>query len=115
MVGKRVLMVLPSKDYDVTETAVPWKTLTEAGVEIYFATENGHPGTCDPLLLTGVIFGQLGAAKEAKAFYLEMVKTQGFLEPLKFSDIDFMSYDCILLPGGHAQGGTLIYILYSNI
>jgi len=97
-------MALPNKDYDVTETAVPWKTLTTAGFQVDFATEDGVPGECDPRLLEGVIFGQLGAAAEPKKFYLEMIKTQAFLEPLKFANIDFMSYDCLLLPGGHAKG-----------
>jgi putative intracellular protease/amidase len=104
MAGKRILMSLPNKDYDVTETAVPWKILTEAGYTLDFATEDGKPGECDPLLLQGVIFGQLGAAPEAKQWYMEMCKTKPFLEPLKFADIDFMTYDCLLLPGGHAKG-----------
>jgi len=64
MFGKKALLILPNKDYDVTETAVPWKVLTEAGVQVDMGTENGQAGECDPLLLTGVIFGQLGAGKE---------------------------------------------------
>ena len=61
MFGKKALLILPNKDFDVTETAVPWRVLTEAGVQVDIATEDGKEGECDPRLLTGVIFGQLGA------------------------------------------------------
>lgn len=36
-----VLMPLPDRDFDVTEVAVPWKLLTEAGHSVVFATETG--------------------------------------------------------------------------
>ncbi|ODM87498.1 hypothetical protein Ocin01_19184 [Orchesella cincta] len=101
---KRILMVLPNKDFDVTETSVPWHIFTKAGIKVDFCTGHGLPGECDPLLLTGVIFGQLGAAKEAKEFYHEMVKSAEFQNPKKYSETDFMEYDALILPGGHAQG-----------
>ncbi|MEU1164379.1 type 1 glutamine amidotransferase domain-containing protein [Streptomyces sp. NPDC005921] len=68
----RVLMPLPDRDFDVTEVAVPWRLLTRAGHEVVFATE--HAGTrpaADPRLLTGVLFGQLGAEDEPKRFRFE--------------------------------------------
>ncbi|XP_021956076.1 uncharacterized protein LOC110852343 [Folsomia candida] len=102
--SKKVLIVLPSKDFDVTETSVPWRKLTDAKVQVDFCTENGIPGECDPLLLDGVIFGKLGAAPEAKAFYHEMIKTKEFQNPTKYKDTEFMDYDCVLFPGGHAPG-----------
>ncbi|HEX4420414.1 MAG TPA: type 1 glutamine amidotransferase domain-containing protein, partial [Kofleriaceae bacterium] len=57
----KVLLPLPDHDFDVTEVAVPWKLLGEAGHEVVFATEAGATPACDPLLITGVVFGKLGA------------------------------------------------------
>ncbi|MGA4950543.1 type 1 glutamine amidotransferase domain-containing protein [Streptomyces lydicamycinicus] len=65
----RVLMPVPDRDFDVTEVAVPWRLLTDAGHRVVFATE--HAGTRpagDPQLLRGVLFGQLGAAEEGTQF-----------------------------------------------
>lgn len=65
-----VLFPLPDRDFDVTEVAVPWKLLVEAGHEVVFATEAGGAApACDPLLLTGVVFGKLGARPEPIAFW----------------------------------------------
>src|SRR5690606_14089525 len=72
----RVLVPVPDHDVDVTEIAVPWKLLTEAGHEIVFATERaGTVPEADPRLLDGVIFGRLGAAAEPKAFHRELVRS----------------------------------------
>ena len=66
----RVLMPLPDRDFDVTEVAVPWRILRDAGHEVVFATERaGTVPAADPRLLTGVIFGQLGAAPEPLRLY----------------------------------------------
>ena len=102
--GSKALMVLPDQDFDVTETSVPWHILTTGRVKVEFATESGKPGQADPLLLTGVIFGQLGASEEAKNFYSQMITTPQYLNPHKYEDVDFSLYDAIILPGGHAQG-----------
>lgn len=98
-------MPLPDRDFDVTETAVPWKLLTEAGHEVHFCTEaGGEAAQADPLLLTGVIFGKLGAEPEPKAFYGEMIADPAYLSPSAWGDTDFGAYDALVLPGGHAQG-----------
>ena len=34
----RVLVPLPDRDFDLTETAVPWRMLTRAGHDVVFAT-----------------------------------------------------------------------------
>jgi len=78
----RVLIPLPDRDFDPTETAVPCKTLTTAGHDIVFATENGDPPGCDPLLLTGVVLGQLGAKAAPKALYHEIEKAPEFQKPM---------------------------------
>jgi putative intracellular protease/amidase len=101
----RVLVPLPDRDFDVTEVAVPWKVLTRAGHSVAFATElGGAAPAADPRLLTGVIFGKLGAAEEAKAFYRELESAPEFRAPLAWRDIDPSSFDGLILPGGHAPG-----------
>lgn len=101
----RVLVPLPDRDFDVTEVAVPWRVLTRAGAEVVFATEKGGARpAADPLLLTGVIFGQLGAAAEPCAFYRELEKTRAFERPPSWNDLDPASFDGLVLPGGHAPG-----------
>lgn len=102
MAGKRILVPLPDRDFDVTEVAVPWRLATRAGHEVVFATERGARPAADPLLLTGVIFGQLGAEPEPKAFYQEMEKAPAFDKPIAWADIDPAAFDALLLPGGHA-------------
>jgi putative intracellular protease/amidase len=67
------LIPLPDHDFDVTEVSVPWRVLTRRGHVVRFATERGGAApAADPRLLDGVLFGRLGAAAEAKAFYREM-------------------------------------------
>ncbi|MBS2015267.1 MAG: DJ-1/PfpI family protein [Deltaproteobacteria bacterium] len=100
----KVLVPLPDRDFDPTESAVPWHTLIEAGHDVVFATERGAVAACDPLLLTGVIFGQLGAKEGPKKLYAEMAASKAFASPITWSAIDVTAFDALLLPGGHAPG-----------
>jgi putative intracellular protease/amidase len=101
----RVLVPLPDRDFDTTEVAVPWRLLTERGHDLTFATERaGTVPACDPRLLTGVIFGRLGAEPEPIRFYEEMRATPAFRETIAWEQIDVADYDGLLLPGGHAGG-----------
>eukprot|EP01112_Ceratiomyxa_fruticulosa_P007155 TRINITY_DN1847_c0_g1_i2.p1 TRINITY_DN1847_c0_g1~~TRINITY_DN1847_c0_g1_i2.p1 ORF type:complete len:415 (-),score=85.97 TRINITY_DN1847_c0_g1_i2:244-1488(-) len=99
-------MPLPDKDFDVTETSIPYNylKLSVPNIEIEFSTENGNVAECDPLLLTGVIFGKLGASEEAKGYYAEMIQSEAFQHPIPYRDLDMERYDAIILPGGHAKG-----------
>lgn len=99
-----ILIPLPDHDFDVTEVAVPWKLATEAGHRVVFATEAGSTPACDPLLLRGVIFGQLGAEPEAQACYRELSQTQAFLRPPAWTTLSAERFAGLLLPGGHAPG-----------
>jgi putative intracellular protease/amidase len=102
---KTVIIPLPDHDYDTTEVAVPWKLLTAAGHNVVFATEQGDKTPeCDPLLLSGVLFGKLGAEPEPKRFYAEMLETDALKKPIPWGTLDPASYDALLLPGGHAPG-----------
>jgi putative intracellular protease/amidase len=101
----RIWMPLPDRDFDTTEVAVPWRLLTRAGHEVVFATERGGAApACDPLLLGGVLFGQLGAEPEPKAFYQEMLASPEFQSPVSWNDLDPKTFDGLLLAGGHAPG-----------
>lgn len=99
-----VLFPLPDADFDVTEVAVPWQLLREAGHEPVFATEAGATPTCDPLLITGVVFGKLGARSEAIAFYRELEAFPSFKAPKRWSDCRAADFDALFLAGGHAPG-----------
>ncbi|MEO8888379.1 MAG: type 1 glutamine amidotransferase domain-containing protein [Jatrophihabitantaceae bacterium] len=101
----RVLIPLPDHDFDTTEVAVPWQVLTQHGHTVTFATERG--GTtpaCDPRLLSGVLFGRLGAHADAIAAYRRLVASSEFLTPRSWSDLDVTAFDGLVLPGGHAPG-----------
>jgi putative intracellular protease/amidase len=99
-----VLFPLPDHDFDVTEVAVPWKLLVAAGHRVRFATERGAVPACDPLLLTGVLFGQLGAEPEPIAFYRELERDPAFLAPTPWESVDLAEVDALVLAGGHAPG-----------
>jgi putative intracellular protease/amidase len=99
-----VLIPLPDRDFDVTEVAVPWKVLSDAGHQAVFATESGATPACDPLLLTGVVFGKLGARPEPIAFYRELERSPEFTAPRRWSDCRVAEFDALLLAGGHAPG-----------
>ncbi len=99
----RVWLPLPDHDFDVTEVAVPWRLLTDAGHEVVFVTENGGEAPqADPLLLTGVIFGQLGAEPEPKRFYEQLTQSPEFQSPVDWGSLEPADYDALLLAGGHA-------------
>ncbi|HVA61238.1 MAG TPA: type 1 glutamine amidotransferase domain-containing protein [Mycobacteriales bacterium] len=102
--GARVLIPLPDTDFDVTEVAVPWRLLTDAGHSVVFATESGATPAADPRLLEGVLFGQLGAAEEPRRFYGELTGAPSFRSPTPWSELSPADFDGLLLPGGHAPG-----------
>jgi putative intracellular protease/amidase len=101
----RILIPLPDAGFDTTEVAVPWRIATRAGHQVVFATEKGGaPPVCDPLLLSGVLFGALGAAEEPRRFYRELEQAPEFTSPIAWDAADPADYDALILPGGHAPG-----------
>ena len=100
----KVVFPLPDRDFDVTEVAVPWKLLREAGHEVVFATEAGATPACDPLLLTGVVFGKLGAREDAIACYRELEQAPEFVQPIAWKAVRVDELDALFLAGGHAPG-----------
>jgi putative intracellular protease/amidase len=101
----RVLVPLPDTDFDTTEVAVPWRVLTDFAHEVVFATEcGGSAPSCDQRLLDGVLFGRLGAEREAIEFYRQLQRDAAFNKPLSWHDLDVSEFDGLLLAGGHAPG-----------
>ena len=100
-----ILFLLPDADYDPTESAVPWKILTEAGVEVSFATPSGKVGYADERL-TKTGFGVLSpffmTRKRDLAVYQEMKQSEAFNNPSAISDIDINNISGLFVPGGHA-------------
>jgi putative intracellular protease/amidase len=99
-----VLFPLPDHDFDLTEVSVPWKLLREAGHDVVFATEAGSAPACDPLLVTGVVFGKLGASEEPIAFYRELTRSRERASPKRWSECTASGFDALFLAGGHAPG-----------
>ena len=104
----RVLMPLPTSDFDPTESAVPWKALRSAEHEVVFATPHGDVAAADDRMLTGDGLGWprpfLVPRKDAIARYREMATCSEFQAPLSYTDLVEASFDAIVLPGGHAPG-----------
>ncbi|TGA97985.1 thiamine biosynthesis protein ThiJ [Sporolactobacillus shoreae] len=103
--GKKVLIPIPSRDFDPTEVVTPWLRLRAAGYQPIFATPDGKRGYTDPLLLKGVLFGRLGAKKEiVESYHSQLGKDSSFLNPIVYETVSAADYDGLLLPGGHAPG-----------
>jgi len=104
----RVLVPLPAHDFDPTESAVPWRVLSDHGHEILFATDSGEPGAADPRMVDGRGLGPwrslLRARADARELYAAMSACQAFRNPKRFAELDADAYDAIVLPGGHAPG-----------
>jgi protease I len=79
----KVLIPIPSYGFDPTEVAIPWKLLTDRGVEIVFATPNGQIAKTDTKMLIGEELGiwkpVLKARKDAVDAYWAMEKSSSLL------------------------------------
>jgi len=101
----RILIPLPDVDFDPTEVAVPWHALVNAGHQVVFATEqSGTVPAADRRLLSGVIFGKLGADQEPLRFYGQLSQSDELHHTVAWSALDADSFDGLILPGGHAPG-----------
>lgn len=105
---KDILMPLPSRDFDPSESAIPWQILLKAGRRIVFATPNGKRSQCDLRMLDGRGLGPLAsllaAQPVAREAYAAMEKSSEFNSPLSWESINVDDFAGIILPGGHAKG-----------
>jgi putative intracellular protease/amidase len=111
---KRVLMPLPSRDFDPTESGVSWLMLTQVGHRVEFATPEGRPGAADEIMLTGrglPLAGRfLRANRQAREAYKDMERSTEFQNPQHWQDLNEASYGGLLLPGGHRARGMREYL-----
>ena len=126
----RILLPIPSRDFDPTEVAVSWKILTQRGHRVVFATVDGKPGACDTIMLSGIgldpwsgipvlrnirVLGRLLSANaDARNAYAEMLRDPAFASPLRWDQIKSKDFDALLLGGGHRARGMREY-LESNV
>lgn len=104
----RVLIATSTTDFDPTEVAVPWKILSDVGVEVCFATDTGLAGYADKRMLDGNKFYLLKpvliADKSAREAYADMRQDPAFKSPISYDEIKVEDYDGLILPGGHSKG-----------
>eukprot|EP01037_Dinobryon_pediforme_P019313 gene19313-19714_t len=121
-----ILLPVPSRDFDPSEVAVSWKVLTGLGHRITFATPDGRPGTCDPIMIDGIgldpwsrvpglrrlrVIGlMLRANKDARRAYAEMIRSAEFLAPMRWDAVCEADFDGLLLGGGHRARGMREYL-----
>lgn len=55
-------------------------------------------------MLSGVLFGKLGAEPEPISFYEQLTGDAAFRQPVPWREVEPAEFDGLLLPGGHAQG-----------
>lgn len=103
-----VLIATSTLDFDPTEVAVPWQTLTAAGYQVHFATDSGKAGLADMRMLDGNGLGLLKplliAQQPARAAYGAMLQDAAFQVPMLYGDIRVDDFEALILPGGHAKG-----------
>jgi putative intracellular protease/amidase len=122
----RVLMPLPSRDFDPTEAAVMWKVCSERGHRVIFATPDGMPAEADDMMLTGCgldpwgflpvldrirLVGLLMRADSAgRGAYAAMSCDPAYTKPSRWREVSEKDFDGLLLPGGHRARGMREYL-----
>jgi protease I len=103
-----VLMPVPSRDFDPSETGVVWRELRQKHHQVVFATPDGAMGQADPRMVTGdglgVFAALMRADRNGRSAYEEMTKADEFRRPIAYDNIVPDAFDGLLLPGGHAPG-----------
>ena len=95
-----ILMPLPDRDFDPTESAIPWEACTSRGWRVALSTEHGNIAQADPHKLKGPLPGLLSAGAKAKAAYRQMTQDPAYQHPIPYAEIDPDQYQALLLPGG---------------
>ncbi len=104
----KILVVLPQRDFDPSEVALPWLVWSRAGHQVVFASETGAAAACDPVTLTGAglpaYARSLRARDEGCAAYAAMAAGEAFGKPRRWDDVRSADFAAVHFPGGHAPG-----------
>jgi putative intracellular protease/amidase len=103
----KILILLPSSDYDPTESAVPWQAMVNASHDITFSTPDGQPAYADQRLVDkgfSLLTPFLMTRKADLVKYQAMIASDGFNQPLAYGSVVASDYDGLYIPGGHAPG-----------
>ena len=100
--------------------------LTALGHRITFATPDGRPGVCDPIMIDGIgldpwsrvpglgrlrmIGLALRANNDARRAYAEMIRSPEFLVPHSWDTLREADFDGLVLGGGHRARGMREYL-----
>jgi putative intracellular protease/amidase len=122
----KVLIPIPSRDFDPTEVAVSWSVLKRLGHTVAFATPDGRPGHADDMMLTGqgldfwgfvpglsrltAVGRVLRANADAREAYAAMLQDPAFKTPLSWRQVQREGFEGLLLPGGHRARGMREYL-----
>jgi putative intracellular protease/amidase len=122
----KVIIPIPSRDFDPSEAALSWSVLKRLGHSVAFATSDGRPGEADDMMITGrgldlwgfvpgldrvTVVGRLMRANaDARDAYAMMVHDPAFKAPLSWRDVRCEDFDGLVLPGGHRARGMREYL-----
>ena len=122
----RVLIPLPTRDFDPSEAAISWQVLANAGHTTIFATPDGQPAVADDMMLSGQgldLWGEIPllrnfpligllmrANSDARNAYAAMIADRNYSAPLRWDSVDPAAFDALLLPGGHRARGMRDYL-----
>jgi putative intracellular protease/amidase len=122
----KVIIPIPSRDFDPSEVAVSWSVLQRLGHSVAFATPDGRTGQADDMMLTGegldvwgfipglrrlTAVGRLMRANaNARRAYAAMLDDRAYMAPLKWDQVQPQDFDGLLLPGGHRARGMRQYL-----
>ncbi len=122
----KVLIPIPSRDFDPSEVAIGWSVLKRLDHSVAFATPDGQPGHADDMMLTGQgldVWGFLPGLKsftaigrlmranaDARQAYAAMLQDPAFKTPLAWRQVRREDFDGLLLPGGHRARGMREYL-----
>jgi len=105
---KKVIIPIPQEGFDPTEVAIPWKMISSAGHQVFFASPEGRPANADSKMITGDGLGVfkpfLIANKNGRQAYEMLQENDNFKNPLPYGDLTPKDFDALVLPGGHAPG-----------
>ncbi len=104
----RILLPLPSSDFDPTEAGVSWSILHGAGHDVVFATPDGNRAVADQRMVEGRGLGILkwvlmadGIGRDA---HERMIADPAFAAPLSYRQLENEDFSALVLAGGHAAG-----------